>query len=65
MNTKNRTTIFSTGVHLVSEKCIINDKKQWRWIAVGFEDESFINGNIINPIEYAENQKGLIEKFQS
>jgi len=40
MKTKSQTTIFSTGVHLQSVECVINRKKQWRWIAVGFEDES-------------------------
>jgi len=65
MKTKNQTTIFSTGVHLTSEECIINGKKQWRWVATGFEDESFMNGEAINPVEYAEKQKDMVEKFQS
>lgn len=64
MKTKNQTTIFSTGVHLQSVECVINGKKQWRWVAVGFEDESFLNGEAINSIEYAEKQKNLVEKFQ-
>jgi len=34
--------IFSTGVHLQTVKCIINGIKQWRWVAVGFEDDSFL-----------------------
>ena len=42
--------IFSTGVFLESAECIISGKKQWRWIAVNFEDESFLNGKVINPI---------------
>lgn len=63
MKTKNQRIIFSTGVHLVSEECIINKKKQWRWVAVGFEDDSFLNGKVINPIEYADKQIGLIKKF--
>lgn len=65
MKTKNHITIFSTGVHLQSVECFINGEKQWRWVAVGFEDESFMNGEAINPIEYAEKQEGLVEKFQS
>ena len=55
--------IFSTGVFLESVECIVNSQKQWRWVAVGFEDDSFMNGKIINPVEYADKQKNLIEKF--
>ncbi|PIU15137.1 hypothetical protein COT20_02110 [bacterium (Candidatus Gribaldobacteria) CG08_land_8_20_14_0_20_39_15] len=65
MKTKSQTTIFSTGVHLQSVECVINRKKQWRWIAVGFEDESFLNGKDINPIEYAKKPENLVEKFQN
>ena len=64
MKTKNQMTIFSTGVHLQSVECVINRKKQWRWVAIGFEDESFMNGEAINPIEYSEGQKGLIKNFK-
>lgn len=60
---KNKTTIFSTGVFLESVECLIDNKKQWRWVAVGFEDDSFMNGGRINPIEYADKQKKLVEKF--
>jgi hypothetical protein len=65
METKNQKIIFSTGVHLQSVECVINGKKQWRWVAVGFEDESFLNGEIINPIEYARKQENLVEEFQN
>jgi len=63
-NIKSKRTIFSTGVFLESAECIINGKKQWRWIAVNFEDESFLNGNVINPIEYADKKERLIEAFK-
>lgn len=62
MKTKNQ-TIFSTGVFLESVECVINGQKQWRWIATGFEDDSFASGKIINPIEYANKQKKLVGKF--
>lgn len=58
-------TIFSTGTHLQAIRCFINGKKQWRWVAVGFEDESFLNGREINPIEYAEEQESLIKEFEN
>jgi len=55
--------IFSNGVYLQPVECVINNQKQWRWVAVGFEDDSFMNGETINPIEYADKQKDLIGKF--
>lgn len=64
MKIKNQTTIFSTGVFLESVECIINGKKQWRWVAVDFEDESFLNGQAINPIEYANKEEKLVEIFK-
>lgn len=63
MKTKNQMTIFSTGVHLQAVECSINERKQWRWVAVGFEDESFMHGQAINPFEYAETQEGLVEEY--
>ena len=64
MKIKNQTTIFSTGVFLELAECIVNGKKQWRWVAVNFEDESFLNGKEINSIEYANNKENLIEIFK-
>lgn len=64
MKTKRPIIIFSTGVHLQSVECVIYGKKQWRWVAVGFEDETFLNGEAINPVEYAEKQKDLVERFK-
>lgn len=58
-----KTVIFSTGAHLQATKCIINGIKQWRWVAVGFEDDSFLNGKMINPIDYANKKSGLIGKI--
>ncbi len=65
MKNKKDIKIFSTGVYLQAIECTINGNKQWRWLAVGFEDESFMNGKEINPIEYAQRQEDLIEEFQS
>ena len=65
MKTKNKTTIFSTGVFLESIECIIDGQKQWRWVATGFEDENFLNGEAINPIEYANKKEKLTEIFKN
>ena len=53
--------IFSTGVHLKPIECIINDEKQWRWIAVGFEDDTYFDGEIIDVLDYADNFDGLLK----
>lgn len=52
--------IFATGVFLQPIKCTINKIEQWRWVAVGFEDDSFLDGEIVNPNEYAESIKDLV-----
>ncbi len=52
--------IFATGVFLQPVKCTIDGKEQWRWVAVGFEDDSFFDGEIVNPNEYAESVGDLI-----
>ena len=56
-------TIFSTGVHLQMAKCVLDGREQWRWIAVSFEDDSFYDGEIINPIEYSNDPKKMILSF--
>lgn len=62
-NNNRRVTIFSTGVHLQMLKCVINGKEQWRWIAVGFEDDSYYDGRIVNPIEYSNDPEKMILPF--
>lgn len=56
--------IFATGVFLQPVNCKIDGKQQWRWIAVDFEDESYLDGEIINPNEYSDNIEGLVEDFE-
>lgn len=57
-------TIFATGVFLQPVKCTINGIEQWRWVAVNFEDDSFFDGKIINPIEYADDINNLVADFE-
>jgi hypothetical protein len=61
INSNNNTQIFATGVHLQAVECTINGIKQWRWIAVNFEDDSFLNGENVQPIEYADVVQGLLK----
>lgn len=56
-----RDTIYSTGVFLQPMKCIIDGEEQWRWVAVCFEDDSFMDGDVISPVEYASRIKDLLE----
>ena len=52
--------IFSTGVFLQAVECTINGKKQWRWVSVGFEDDSYYDGEPIDVYDYADTFKDLI-----
>ncbi len=52
--------IFATGVFLQPVKCTINGIEQWRWVAVGFEDDSYYDGEVIDIYEYANTPEGLI-----
>jgi len=45
---------------LKPQKVEINGKLQWRWIAVGFEDSCFSNGEEIEVYDYSNEIKGLI-----
>lgn len=46
-------TVFATGVHLQAIEVEINGQKQWRWIAVGFEEDSYFNGETVDIHPYA------------
>ncbi len=52
--------IFATGVFLQPVKCTINGEEQWRWVAVGFEDDSYFDGEIVDPNEYAEGIEDML-----
>ncbi len=60
INLSDTDKIFATGVFLQPVKCTINNIDQWRWVAVGFEDDSFYDGEIINPNEFAGRMEDLI-----
>ncbi len=62
MNISKDDVIFATGVFLKPIECIINNEKQWRWIAVNFEDDSFLKGISIDVFEYSDTFNGLFEE---
>ncbi len=57
-------TIFATGVFLAPLKRLVHGTEEWCWIAVGFEDDSFLNGECINPNESADKLEDLVEYFE-
>ncbi len=55
--------IFATGVFLKPVDCIINGIKQWRWVVVGFEDDSYFDGEAFDVYDYADNFEGLFKNI--
>jgi len=54
------TVLFSTGVYLKPQRIEINGKFQWRWISVGFEDSSFLDGDEIEVYDYSDKVENLL-----
>jgi hypothetical protein len=55
------TIIYSTGVHLQSVEVEINGIKQWRWVAVGFEDDTYKDGETVDIYDYSDSYEGLFD----
>lgn len=51
--------IFTTGAYLKAIECIIDGRKQWRWVVVGFEDDTYFNGEIVDIQDYADSFEDL------
>ncbi len=56
--------IFATGVFLQPAKCTINGTEQWRWVAVGFVDDSYYDGEVINIYDFADTLEGLLDNSE-
>lgn len=56
--------VFATGVHLQAIEVEINGKKQWRWVAVGFEDDTYFDGKTIDIYDYANSFEGLFKDLE-
>lgn len=52
--------IYSTGVFLKAMKVTLNGVEQIRWIAISFEDSSFLDGLEIDVHTYGNTFEGLI-----
>lgn len=53
--------VFATGVHLQAIEVEINNQKQWRWVAVGFEDDTYFDGKAIDIYDYAASFEKLFK----
>ncbi len=57
---KPKDKIFATGVFLQAIEVEINGKKQWRWVAVDFEDDTYFDGKPIDIYTYADSFEKLV-----
>jgi len=53
--------VFTNGAFITPIQVDIHGIKQWRWIVASFEDVSFFNGKVVNPIEKADDFKELLQ----
>jgi len=52
--------IFCTGAFLQPVEVEVNGRKQWRWVLVGSEDSSFLDGEEVMVYDYADTLQGLL-----
>lgn len=53
--------IYTTGAYLCPMKTIdVQGKECWVWAVSEFDDASFMDGEMVNPCEIADNMDGLI-----
>ena len=52
--------IFCTGAFLRPVELEINGIKSWRWVMVGSEDSSFLDGEEVLVYDYANTLQGLL-----
>lgn len=56
---ENESIIFTTGAFLKPVKTHLNGKELWMWVVTEFIDDSFKDGEVYNPNEFAETQNEL------
>ena len=57
------TIIFTTGAFLKPIKLTEHGRDIWRWVVVSFEDDSYHDGELINPQTAATRADKLLEVF--
>ena len=56
--------IFTTGAYCEPRQWTDADgKTQWRWIVVGFEDDSYQDGDYVSPVVSADTRDNLMEEI--
>ncbi len=40
-------------------------KVQWRWVVVGLEGDSYMNGDYVNAVEYANTREEFINQIKN
>lgn len=55
-------TLYTVGAFLKPMRVEIGGKKQWRWIVIGFEDSTFLDGKEIDVYDYSETIEGLLKE---
>ena len=59
--------IFTIGAFC--EPCKWTDpdtgKVHWRWMVRGFEEDSYMDGDYVDPAEFSDTREGLINKTES
>lgn len=56
-----RDKIYASGVYLQAIEVVIDDTKQWRWVSVGFNDDTYFDEETIDVYDYANSFQGLIK----
>lgn len=54
--------VYTTGAFLKPIQIDIDGEKQWRWVVIGFEDSSFLDGEDIGLYDYADNIESLVKE---
>ena len=61
MATDNDMIIFTTGAFLKPRKMMVDGKVYFMWIVEEFVYDSFHNGDVCLPVEYASRMEELLE----
>ena len=62
MSKKRNDIPFTTGAHLQAMECTIEGKSSWRWVVVFFEDDTYINGKVVDLKETGKTEAELYGK---
>ena len=57
--------IYCNGCNLEPKECIINGKKQWRWVVTSFIEDCFENGEDVVCNEKGKTMSDLFDKVDN